>query len=94
LGLCCRHFGLVVLPNEPVTLNVAQVEELNRKLATMRHDINGFVTVMTLSAELMKERPETAAERFRTLAEQPARITAALKAFSAELEAAIHISRR
>jgi signal transduction histidine kinase len=83
----------VLLPNEPVTLSVAQVEELNRKLATMRHDINGFVTVMMLSAELMRERPESAEARFKTLSEQPARITEALKTFSAELEAALGIGK-
>jgi hypothetical protein len=83
----------VLLPKEPVTLSPAQVEELSKKLSTMRHDINGFVTVMQLSAELMRMSPDTAEARYKTLTDQPTRITAALKAFSKELEQVLGITR-
>ncbi len=83
----------VLLPKEPITLSPAQVDELNKKLSTMRHDINGFVTVMQLSAELMRISPETADARYRTLTDQQVRITEALKTFSRELETALGVSR-
>jgi len=83
----------VLLPKEPITLNPAQVDELIKKLSTMRHDINGFVTVMQLSAELMRISPETADARYRTLTDQQVRITEALKTFSRELETALGVAR-
>jgi hypothetical protein len=81
------------LPTEPVTLSVEQIGELNRKLTDARHDVNNYVALILASAELLRRRPETAERMLASLLEQPPKITAAVKQFSTELEAALHITR-
>lgn len=83
----------VVLPNQPVTLTVEQIAELNEKLSTMRHDVNGYLTVMIASAEMVRLRPEMAERMFKSLLEQPTRITDAVKKFSATFEGTLGINR-
>ena len=48
------------LPNEPVTLSVEQIRELNSKLADLRHNLNNSLSLMTAAAELIKRHPENA----------------------------------
>ncbi|MGA2686096.1 MAG: hypothetical protein ABSF51_13700 [Verrucomicrobiota bacterium] len=81
------------LPTEPVTLNVEQIGELNRKLADLRHDVNNYASLILASAELLRRRPETAERMMANLIEQPPRIIASIKQFSSDLEAALHITR-
>jgi hypothetical protein len=83
----------MALPTQPVTLTVDQVEELNRQLSTMRHDINNSLSLVVASMELIQRRPELAERMLATLAEQPARISASLKLFSQEFERAFGIAR-
>ena len=47
------------LPSQPVTLTPEQIEELNRKLATMRHDINNQLSLIMAALELIHYKPET-----------------------------------
>ena len=70
----------------PVTLSVEQVNELNKKLATLRHDINGDLALVVASAELVKLNPATAAQRLKMLLEQPDKIRKKMDQFSAEFE--------
>jgi len=81
------------LPTEPITLSVEQIGELNQKLADLRHDTNNYVSLILASAELLRRRPETAERMLASLSEQPPKIIAAVKQFSSDLEAALHISR-
>ncbi|HUA67613.1 MAG TPA: hypothetical protein VMA13_03615 [Candidatus Saccharimonadales bacterium] len=81
------------LPTEPVTLNVKQIGELNQKLADLRHDINNYASLILASAELLRRKPETAERMLASLGEQPPKIIAAVKRFSGDLEAALHITR-
>ncbi len=81
------------LPSQPVTLSPAGIAELNQKLADMRHDINNHLSLIVAAVELMRYRPETAAERVGMLAEQPGKISDSLKKFSAEFEKAFGITR-
>jgi hypothetical protein len=85
-----RNMGL---PNEPVTLTVAQLDELNRKLATMRHDINNNLSLIVAAVELMKHKPQMMEKMMSTLAEQPPKISGALTKFSTEFERALSITR-
>lgn len=78
-------------PTEPVTLTVEQIDELNKKLADLRHDINNYVSLILASAELLRRRPETAERMLASLAEQPPKIIGAVRMFSDELEKALHI---
>ncbi|MGA3266101.1 MAG: hypothetical protein ABSE16_04685 [Verrucomicrobiota bacterium] len=81
------------LPNEPVTLSVAQVRELNETLTLLRHDLNNSLSLMVASMELIRRRPETAPRMWVTLEEQPRKITENFARFSASLEAALGITR-
>lgn len=81
------------LPAQPVTLGIEQVEELNRKLSAMRHDINNKLSLMIAAVELMRVKPQMAERMLTTLMEQPAKITACMSEFSAEFERTLGITR-
>jgi hypothetical protein len=83
----------MALPAQPVTLSAQQIADLNQKLATMRHDINNSLALVMAGVELMKVKPDTGPRMLVTIAEQPARITACLRQFSGEFEAALGIDR-
>jgi hypothetical protein len=81
------------MPNEPVTLSVQQIEDLAKKLSTLRHDINNHLSLIVAAAELIKFNPEMANRMSTTLSEQPPKISEELTRFSTELEKAIGITR-
>jgi hypothetical protein len=81
------------LPKEPVTLTVAQLDELNRKLSTMRHDVNNYLSLIVAASELIRHKPQTAERMMATLGEQPAKIGDAVGKFSAEFERTLGITR-
>ena len=81
------------LPMEPVTLSVEQVSELNRKLSAMRHDVNNKLSLIAASVELVRRRPENAGRFLNSLDEQPRIIAEMISQFSADLEAALRITR-
>ena len=83
----------MALPNQPVTLTIEQVEQLNRQLSTMRHDINNQLSLIVAAVELIRHKPELAMRMISTVAEQPAKIGDALKKFSGEFEATLRITR-
>jgi hypothetical protein len=81
------------LPDQPVSLTVEQVAELNGKLSAMRHDINNYLSLIIASVELIRYKPETAERMMATLVEQPPRIADALHKFSAEFERSLGMTR-
>lgn len=83
----------MALPNQPVTLSVEQLAELNRKLATMRHDVNNHLSLMMAAVELIRCKPETAGRMLTTLGEQPAKVAQSISQFSAEFEKTLGITR-
>ena len=83
----------MALPNETVTLNVTQIEELNRKLSTLRHDVNNHLMLITTAVELIRLKPEGGERLLNMLAEQPQKIGTALTLFSGELESALRSKR-
>jgi len=83
----------MALPTEPVTLSVQQLEELNRKLSTLRHDINGDLALVVAAAELIKLNPDILQRMLSTLLEQPPKIRDKVDRFSTELEKMVGISR-
>lgn len=83
----------MALPTEPVTLTVEQINELNRKLSTLRHDVNNQLSLIIATVELIRRRPENAERMLAMLNEQPQRIAGSLAQFSGELEAALRITR-
>lgn len=83
----------MALPSEPVTLTVTQLEELNRKLSDMRHDINNHLALIVAAVELIRHKPHMSERMMATLSEQPSRITEAVRKFSHDFEHAMHITR-
>jgi len=81
------------LPTGPVTLTVAQLDELNRKLANMRHDINNNLSLIVAAMELIRHKPQMTERMLTTLGEQPAKIGDAVGKFSTEFERALGITR-
>jgi hypothetical protein len=82
------------MPSEPVVLTVEQVEALNLKLSTLRHDINNSLSLMLAASELIRYKPNMAERMMNTLAEQPPKIAAAMTQFSTEFEQLFGITRR
>jgi hypothetical protein len=80
------------LPNQPVMLSPEQVQELNRKLGELRHDVNNHLSLVVATAELIRRRPEMASRLSDALVEQPQKITADIRKFSAEFEKAFGIT--
>ena len=83
----------MALPNQPVTLSVAQLDELNHKLSNMRHDINNNLSLIMAALELIRYKPQMAEKMMMTLGEQPAKITESVNKFSAEFEKTFGITR-
>lgn len=81
------------LPSQPVILTVEQIRELNRKLSSMRHDINNQLSLIIAAVELMRYKPDSAERMMQTLAEQPPRVADSLAKFSVEFERALGITR-
>jgi len=81
------------LPTEPATLTASEIEELNKQLATMRHDINNHLSLIMAAVELVRRKPEALERMSGTLLEQPARISEAMLKFSASFERAFGITR-
>jgi hypothetical protein len=81
------------LPTNPVTLTVEQIGELNRKLSTMRHDINNQLSLIVAAVELIRHKPQLAERMMNTLVEQPPKIADALTRFSGEFERTLGVTR-
>ncbi len=60
----------------------------------MRHDVNGRLANIVAAAELMRLRPESAAERMKLLLEQPHKAAETLLQFSNDFEKAFGIDRK
>lgn len=79
--------------NSPVALDASEIDELNKQLATMRHDINNHLSLMMAAVELIRRKPEAAERMANTLTEQPAKITESMKKFSTQFEEKLGIKR-
>jgi len=83
----------MALPTQPVVLSVEQIGELNQKLSALRHDLNNCLSLIAATAELIRRRPATTEHMWKTMTDQPRRITESISQFSRDLEAALHITR-
>jgi len=77
----------------PVSLTEEQVLVLHEKLRVMRHDVNGRLANIVAAAELMRMRPETAAERLKMLLDQPHKAAESISEFSREFEQLFRLKR-
>jgi len=78
---------------QTVQLSAEQVQELNQKLSTMRHDINNHLSLMLAATELIRHKPQMAERMMVTLCEQPPKISAAMAKFTSEFETTFGITR-
>ncbi len=80
-------------PDGPVSLSADQILTLHEKLRTMRHDVNGRLANIIAAAELMRLRPESTAERLKTLLEQPHKAADSIAEFSRVFEEVFGLKR-
>jgi cob(I)alamin adenosyltransferase len=80
-------------PSRPITLTAEQVDELNQKLSSLRHDINNHLSLMIAAIELIRTKPQMAERMMCTLVEQPSKIAVALGKFSTEFERTFGVAR-
>jgi hypothetical protein len=83
----------MAMPQSPVTLTPEQIAELNEKLATTRHDINNNLSLIVAAVELMRRKPELAPRMIESISQQPDKIIAQMRGFSAEFERVFGITR-
>jgi len=83
----------MAMPQTPVTLTPEQVAELNEKLATTRHDINNNLSLIVAAVELLRRKPELAPRMIESISQQPDKIIAQMRAFSAEFEQTLGITK-
>lgn len=81
------------MPSQPVNLSVEEIQDLNHKLSTLRHDINNHLSLIMAATELLRHKPQMAERMMETLIEQPPKITEAMAKFSHEFEHTFGISR-
>jgi len=86
----CLEMGL---PAEPVTLSVEELDQLNRELANLRHDINNTLSLIMAATELIRYKPHLTERMMTTLIEQPPKILGSLAKFSDEFERTFGITR-
>jgi len=77
----------------PVSLTEEQVLALHEKLRVMRHDVNGRLANIVAAAELMRMRPESAAERLKLLLDQPHKAAESISEFSRDFEQTFGLKR-
>jgi CRISPR/Cas system-associated endonuclease Cas1 len=78
---------------QSVTLTAAEVEELNQRLSTMRHDINNHLSLIVATAEMLRLRPQMAERMVTALVEQPPKISAAVGKFCEDFEKSLGVNR-
>lgn len=81
------------MPQTPVTLTPEQVAELNEKLSVTRHDINNNLSLIVAAVELLRRKPELAPRMIESISQQPDKIIAQMRAFSANFEASLGITK-
>ena len=81
------------LPKQPVTLTVEQIGELNRKLSTLRHDVNNNLALVVAASEIIRRKQESAERMWNGLVEKPQKIAESVAQFSRDLEMALGITR-
>jgi hypothetical protein len=77
----------------PVALSDEQVLALHEKLRIMRHDVNGRLANIIAAAELMRLRPDSAADRLALLLDQPHRAAESIAEFSRAFEESLGLKR-
>jgi hypothetical protein len=70
------------VPRRSYSLTPAQIEELNRQLQDMRHEVNNHLALIVATGELLQHRCEAPQSLVATLLQQPPLIIEKLEGFS------------
>ncbi len=81
-------------PPEPVILAPKELQEVERLLSDLRHNINNNLSLIVAGVELIRRKPDLATRMVETIAEQPPKILNELKVFSDRVESLLHIVRQ
>jgi hypothetical protein len=81
------------LPEKTVALSPEQIAELNKKLSTMRHNVNNYLAMIVAASELLKRKPELADRMIDNILQQPEKIISEVRTFSDDFESFLGISR-
>jgi predicted nucleic acid-binding Zn-ribbon protein len=73
-------------PESHVTWTPEEVEELRRRLAQMRHNVNNLLALVVAGTELIRRKPESASRLVENISDQPQRVVDEIQRFSEELE--------
>jgi hypothetical protein len=87
-----HRFGMEI-PSNPVTLTAAQIDELNKQLSKMRHDINNHLSLVIFAVEVLRTKPEMLERMSGTIADQPGKIMSDIAKFSAAFEGTLGVVR-
>ena len=79
-------------PDAPVTLTPTEIEQINARLSEVRHNINNHLSLIIAAIELIKRKPDSAERMTATIAQQPDKIIAEMRGFSADFEKTLQIS--
>jgi hypothetical protein len=74
------------MATQPVTLSAEQVDDLYKKIAKLRHDINNHLSLVVAATELIRLKPDQAEKMTATVAGQPMKISDAVSKFSSEFD--------
>jgi len=83
----------MAVPTEPLTLTPEQLNELNKQLSHMRHEINNQLSLIVAALELLRFKPEMRERLLSTMGQQPPKIMEEVTKFSAEFERICKITR-
>jgi hypothetical protein len=83
----------MALPSGPVTFDLKQIEQLNKQLSTMRHNVNNNLALLVAAIELLRRKPDLAMKMADSMAVQPDKMNEEIQRFSAHFEKAFGISR-
>jgi hypothetical protein len=81
------------LAKQPVTLTVAQLQELSQKLSDTRHEINNNLAKILAAAELIRYKPQMLEQMISTIREEPPKIKELITKFSLEFERSLGITK-
>lgn len=73
-------------PESQITLTAQEVEELRRRLAGMRHNVNNLLALMVAGTELIRRKPESAMRLVENMVDQPQRVVDEIQRFSEDVE--------
>ena len=82
------------LPNQPVTLSVEQIDDLNRKLSDTRHAINNNLSLIMAAVEVIRFKPDMIEKMIASITDQPPKVVNQINQFSADFEKLLGITRQ